>query len=71
MRNGVFLDTSFLITLADPSRERHTVAKSFFQHFLATKMPMAISAIVVAEFCVKQKLATLPLEHLFLLPYKH
>ena len=45
MRNGVFLDTSFLITLADPTRERHAAAKAFFQHFLKTGMPMAISAI--------------------------
>ena len=71
MRNGVFLDTSYLITLADPRRERHSVAKSYFQHFLAAKMPMAISAIVVAEFCVKQELATLPLEQLLLPPFTH
>ena len=71
MRSGVFLDTSYLITLADPRRERHTVAKHFFRHFLAEKMPMAISAIVVAEFCVRQELATLPLEQLLLLPFTH
>ena len=71
MRSGVFLDTSYLITLADPARARHADAKRYFQHFLATKMPMAISAIVVAEFCVKQPLATLPLEQLILLPFTH
>ena len=71
MRHGVILDTSFLITLADPRRARQTVAKRYFQHFLATKMPMAVSAVVVAEFCVKQPLATLPLEQLILLPFNH
>lgn len=71
MRNGVFLDTSFLITLANPAEARHQVAKLYFQHFLKERMPMAVSAIVVAEFCVKQKLHTLPLEQLILLPFNH
>ena len=47
MRNGVFLDTSFLITLVDPSRDRHAVAKRYFQYFLGERMPMAVSAVVV------------------------
>lgn len=34
MISGVLLDTSFLITLADPNRERHGAAKQYFQHFL-------------------------------------
>ena len=71
MRHGVMWDTSFLITLADPRRPRHLVAKQYFQHFLAAKMPMFVSAIVVAEFCVRQELATLPLEQLILLPFTH
>ena len=33
MRNGVFLDTSYLITLADPARDRHAVAKRYYQEF--------------------------------------
>lgn len=32
---------------------------------------MMVSAIVVAEFCVRQELATLPLEQLILLPFTH
>jgi predicted nucleic acid-binding protein len=32
MRNAVLLDTSFLITLADPRRPRHVVAKQYFQY---------------------------------------
>ncbi len=71
MRNAVLLDTSFLITLADPRRERHAVAKQYFQYFLANRMPMMVSAIVVAEFCVRQELATLPLEQLILLSFTH
>jgi predicted nucleic acid-binding protein len=71
MRNAVQLDTSFLVTLADPSRERHGTAKQYFQHFLTAKMPMCVSAIVVAEFCRVQEIATLPLEQLVLLPFTH
>ncbi len=71
MRNAVLLDTSFLITLADPRRDRHAVAKQYFHYFLSVRMPMVISSIVVAEFCVRQPLATLPLEQLILLPFTH
>ncbi len=73
MRAGVMLDTSFLITLADSRRDRvrHPVAKQYFQHFLAARMPMFVSAIVVAEFCRQQELATLPLEQLILAPFTH
>jgi predicted nucleic acid-binding protein len=71
MRNGVFLDTSYLITLADPKRDRHAVAKRYYQEFLLRKMPMAISAIVVAEFCVRQRIETLPLQQLILVPFNH
>jgi hypothetical protein len=71
MRSGVFLDTSYLITLADPARDRHTVAKRYYQEFLARKMPMAVSAVVVAEFCVRQKLETLPLQQFLLVPFNH
>lgn len=71
MRNAVQLDTSFLITLADPRRERHATAKQYFQYFLRAKHPMMVSAIVVAEFCMRQELSTLPLEQLVLLPFNH
>jgi len=71
MRDAVLLDTSYLITLADPRRPRHAIAKQYFQHFLSNRMPMVISAIVVAEFCARQELATLPLEQLILLPFTH
>ena len=71
MRNGVFLDTSFLISLANPSEANHQTALLYYRHFLRERMPMAISAIVVAEFCVKQKLSTLTLEQFILLPFTH
>ena len=33
MRDAVLLDTSYLITLAEPRRERHAVATQFFITF--------------------------------------
>lgn len=71
MRNGVFLDTSFLISLANPAEANHQTAALYYRHFLKERMPMAISAIVVAEFCVKQELSTLPLDQFLLLPFNH
>jgi len=71
MRNGVFLDTSFLISLVNPAEANHPTATLYYRHFLKERMPMAISAIVVAEFCVKQKLSTLTLEQFILLPFTH
>ncbi len=71
MRNGVFLDTSFLISLVNPAEANHQTATLFYRHFLKERMPMAISAIVVAEFCVKQRLDTLPMEQFVPLPFTH
>ena len=71
MRNGVFLDTSFLISLANPAEANHQTAALYYRYFLKERMPMAISAIVVAEFCVWQTLSTLTLEQFILLPFTH
>jgi len=71
MTSGVLVDTSFLITLADPNRPRHKVAEEYFRHFLSERMPMALSAIVVSEFHMRQNIKTLPLENFILLPFNH
>lgn len=69
MHNAVLLDTSFLITLADPDREKHADAKRFYQHFLDEGMPMILSTIVIAEFCVRQPFETLPLDQFIIYPF--
>lgn len=71
MTSGVLVDTSFLITLADPNRARHKVAEEYFRYFLSERMPMALSAIVVAEFHMRQNINTLPLSNFILLPFNH
>lgn len=71
MISGVLLDTSFLITLADPTRARHEVAKNYFKLLLEQRRPLILSAIVVSEFHLKQKITTLPLENFVMLPFNH
>ena len=65
----VSLDTSFLITFADPERPNHAVAVEYFRHCLAQRIPMWISTVVAVEFEVKQPISDLPLQNFRILPY--
>ena len=56
MSAGVVLDTSFLITLADPVRDHHQTAKSYWKHFLEQGITVFLPTIVVSEFCRKQEI---------------
>ena len=69
MADGVLLDTSFLISFADPARKHHAVAVQFFKHFGAEGIPMFLSTIVAAEFHQKQPVTDLPLEAVIVLPF--
>jgi hypothetical protein len=69
MPDGVLLDTSFLISFADPTRSNHVVAKQYFSHFLEEKMPIFLSAIVASEFQLGQPIKDLPLEVMIQLPF--
>jgi predicted nucleic acid-binding protein len=53
--NGVLLDTSFLITLSDPKRASHTIAKQYFVRMIERGVIMYLSTIVVSEYEVKQQ----------------
>jgi hypothetical protein len=37
MAAGVLIDTSFLITLAGPTRANHAAARRYWQHFLESQ----------------------------------
>lgn len=63
------LDTSFLITLVNPDRDHHEVAKSYYREALQRGAPMYLSTIVASEFQVGQPLATLPLHQFIVLPF--
>lgn len=61
---SVFLvDTSFLISLADPGRPNHEVAKRYLREALHRGVPLYLSAIVASEFQVGQPVTDLPLRN--------
>jgi predicted nucleic acid-binding protein len=65
----VSLDTSFLISFADPSRPHHAIAVDYFRHCLAQRIPMWISVIAAGEFEVKQPVSDLQLQYFRIQPY--
>lgn len=65
----VSLDTSFLISFADPDRPNHTVAVDYFRHCLAQQIPMWISTVAAGEFEVGQPISDLPLQNFRVQPY--
>ena len=69
MADGVLLDTSFLISFADPTRKHHAVAVQFFKYFAAEGIPMFLSTIVASEFHQKQPVTELPLDTVIVLPF--
>ena len=69
MSDGVVLDTSFLITLADPVRDHHQAAKSYWKHFLELGIKVFLPTIVVSEFCRKQEIPPDILKSCVVLPF--
>jgi len=69
MPAGVVLDTSFLITLADPKRPQHKTARQYWRHFLAQRLPIYLPTIVVSEFCIKQPIPPEILRACVVLPF--
>ena len=67
--SAFLVDTSFLITLADPGRTHHGVAKSYFREALERGVPLYLSAIVASEFQVGQAVTDLPLRNFEVLPF--
>ena len=69
MADGVLLDTSFLISLADPNRKHHAVAVQFYKFFATEGVPMFLSTIAASEFHQRQPVTDLPLEAIIVLPF--
>jgi predicted nucleic acid-binding protein len=63
------LDTSFLISFADPSRPNHAAAVEYFRYCVAEHIPMWISTVAAGEFEVKQSFNDLPLQNFRIQPY--
>lgn len=63
MTAEVLLDTSYVISLVDATRANHETAAKYYRQMLAESVPMYFSAIVAAEFGVKQPITDLPLQN--------
>ena len=69
MAAGVVLDTSFLITLADPGRAHHETARRYWRHFTEQGLPIFLPTIVVSEFCIRQEIPPEILRSCVVLPF--
>jgi predicted nucleic acid-binding protein len=69
MGAGVVLDTSYLITLADPKRPGHKTARQYWRHFAEQSIPVFLPTIVVSEFCIKQEIPPELLRACVVLPF--
>ncbi len=67
--NSVLLDTSFLISLSDPTRAHHGIALAYYREWVRRQVPMYLSTIVISEFQVKQAINDLPLRNFVVLPF--
>lgn len=65
----ICVDTSFLISFADPSRPNHSVAVEYFRHCVGNGHMLCLSTLVVAEFEVMQPISDLPLGNFHILPF--
>lgn len=63
------LDTSFLISLADPNRKHHETAKVYLREALSHGVTLYISVVAASEFQVKQPVTDLPLRNFHVLPF--
>ncbi|MHB1590846.1 MAG: PIN domain-containing protein [Sulfuricella sp.] len=69
MTAAVLLDTSFLISLVDGKRPNHSIAVQYYRMMLEQQSPMYFSAIVAAEFAIKQPITDLPLKNFRCIPF--
>ena len=67
--SAILVDTSFLISLADPGRPNHAVAEAYFREALRRGVPLYLSAIAASEFQVRQAVTDLPLRNFEILPF--
>lgn len=67
--NSVLLDTSFLISLSDPTRAHHAAALQYYKACITRRVPMLLSTIAISEFQVRQAINDLPLRNFIVLPF--
>ena len=66
---AVLLDTSFFLRFLNDKDPLYKNADGYFRHFLQEDMPMLISTISIAEYCIGGDIHELPLKNLQILPF--
>ncbi len=69
MKCGVVLDTSFLITLANPARTNHPTARDYYRGAIHSGVTLFVPTIVVSEFERQQSLKDFGLHNFSILPF--
>src|SRR6476620_9836799 len=69
MLRGALLDTSFLIRLLLPSEALYQQATAYYKYFLEKQIPLFVSTISIAEYCVQGNIGELPLQQVQVLPF--
>ncbi len=71
MSDGFLLDTSFFLRLLKENDPLYKSANNYYKHLLNNNIPIYISTISIAEFCVKGSPDELPLKNLIVLPFNY
>ncbi len=69
MLKGALLDTSFLIRLLLPTEALHEHSRGYYKYFLEEQIPLFVSTISIAEYCVQGSTEELPLQQVQVLPF--
>lgn len=69
MHKGVLLDTSFFIRFLNESDPLFSNADGYYRYFIDQDIPMFISTISIAEYCVLGDMNELPLRNLQIIPF--
>lgn len=59
---SVLIDTSFLIRLLKKENDLYQNAQDYFKYFRENKIDVYLSSIVIGEYCVKDKIESIPLK---------
>lgn len=69
MRDSVLLDSNFFVHLLNDDDILHAETVAYYKYFLEQKIPMKVSTISIAEYCVRGKITDLPLRNLQIVPF--
>jgi predicted nucleic acid-binding protein len=69
LEKGALLDTSFLIRLLNSEDKLHENAMGYFRYLLRSEIPLFVSTIAVAEYCVKGDFSSIPWRNVRVVPF--